>query len=93
MSLERTATDVVREGHGFSFLMRIVGSQQIVRIIVSEDALDGDDLAPNDDDLLTQFQADREALEALACEKYANGRIAADGMIIITAADVIGFMG
>jgi hypothetical protein len=93
MSLERTATDVVREGHGFSFSMRIVGSQQIVRIIVSEDALDGDDLEPNDDDLLAQFQADREALEALACEKYANGRIAADGMIIITAADVIGFMG
>jgi hypothetical protein len=93
MSLERTATEVVREGHGISFFMRVCGSPQTVRIVVSEDALDADDATPNDDELLAQFEADREALEAVACEKYAHGRVAADGVIMITAADVIGFIG
>jgi hypothetical protein len=58
MSLERTAADVVREGHGFSFSKRFAGSRRTVRIIVCEDALDGDDRASNDDDPLTRFQAD-----------------------------------
>ncbi len=93
MSLERTATDVVREGHGFSFVMRVSGSQQTVRVVVFEDALDGVDATSNDDDLLAQFEADREALEAIACEKYAHGQVASNGMITITVADVTGFMG
>jgi hypothetical protein len=93
VSLERTATDVVREGHGFSFVMRVSGSQQTVRVVVSEDALDGVDATSNDDDLLAQFEADREALEAIACEKYAHGQVASNGVITITVADVTGFMG
>jgi hypothetical protein len=92
MSLERTAMDFVREGHGFSFLMQVSGSRTTVRVLVSEDALDADDATPNDDELLAQFEADREAFEAIACEKFEHGR-AADGVIMITAADVIGFIG
>jgi hypothetical protein len=86
MSLERTATDVVREGHGFSFSMRFGDSRRTVRIIVCEDTLDGDDLASNDDDPLTRFLSEREALEPLDCEKCAHRRMAADGAMIITAA-------
>jgi hypothetical protein len=93
MSLVKTESHVVRESQGFSFVMRVGGTDQTVRIFVSEDALKGDDETPSGKDLLAQIVADREALEAIACEKYAHGRVTSNGVINITVADVIGFIG
>jgi hypothetical protein len=90
MPLERIATDVVREAHGFTFAMRIAGSLQPVRVFVADDALEDDEA--DQVQLRSQFEADREALEALACEKYAHGRVQANGVVMITLADIVGFI-
>lgn len=89
MTLETINSPAVREMQGFCFLMRVAGSQQTVRVFVADDALDGPDLA--EDDLRAQFDRFRREFEAVACEKYAHGRVAADGVVAITLADVTGF--
>lgn len=92
MALETINTPVVREMQGFCFLMRVAGSQQTVRIFVADDALDGLDLAAfEEDELRAQFDKFRREFEAVAREKYAHGRVAADGVVAITLADVTGF--
>jgi hypothetical protein len=91
MTLERIDSEVVRETNGFSFSMRVAGTQQTVRVFVSDDALEGGDYA-EDDELRAQFDADRPALEALASEKYMLGRSAADGVIAICLSDVVNFI-
>ena len=91
MPLERTDSEVVRETNGFSFLMRVAGTQQTIRVLVSDDALEAD--APTDEgELLRQLEADRPALEAVASEKYCHGRVAADGVVAITLSDIVNFI-
>lgn len=92
MPLESISSEVVREEHGFSFSMRVAGSQQTVRVFVSDDALEGESMAADEAALLAQFESDRQALEALASEKYCNGRVAADGVVAITLSDVVKFI-
>jgi hypothetical protein len=91
MTLERIDSEVVRELNGFSFSMKVAGTQQTVRIFVSDDALEAGDLA-DDDELRGQFDADRAALEAVASEKYMLGRVAADGVVAICLSDVVNFI-
>lgn len=92
MPLEKIDSDVLREAQGFSFLMRVAGSQQTVRVFVSDDALEPDAPNPGEEELRAQFDQDRDALEAVASEKYRQGRVAADGVVAITLSDVMKFI-
>jgi hypothetical protein len=92
MPLEHIDSEIVREENGFSFSMRIVGAQQTVRVFVSDDALEGDSALPEDDELRSQFETDRGALEAIASEKYCRGHVAADGVVAITLSDIVKFI-
>ncbi len=93
MSLERIDAEILREAHGFSFSMRVTGTQQTIRIFVADDALDlEDDLMLDEDRLLTQFKADRQAFEAIANERHVHGRLAANGAVAITLADLVEFI-
>jgi hypothetical protein len=92
MPLEHIDSEAVREENGFSFAMRIRGAQQTVRVFVSDDALEGDSALPDDDELRSQLEADRLALEAIANEKYSRGHVAADGVVAITLSDVMKFI-
>ncbi len=93
MLLEHIDSEVIREDSGFSFSMRVAGTQQTVRVFVSDEALEGDLGVPEEEDeLRAQFDADRTELELVASEKYSLGRIAADGVIAITLSDVMKFI-
>jgi hypothetical protein len=91
MPLEPTNNEVIREADGFVFFMRIHETIQTVRVFVADDVLDGDGVGA--DQLRSQFDADRTALEAVACEKYDHGRITANGLVVIGLADIVGFFG
>lgn len=91
MPLERTDSEAVRETNGFSFVMRVAGTQQTVRVLVSDDAL-ADALSLEESELRAQLDSDRQALEAVASEKYCKGRVAADGVVAITLSDVVNFI-
>jgi hypothetical protein len=81
----------VREAHGFSFSMRIVETTQTVRVFVADNALEDNDTLPDEDRLRGQFDAYQKAFEAVARAKYAHGRVAANGVIVIALADTISF--
>lgn len=91
MPLESMNCKVVREIGGFTFSMRVAGTQQTVRVYVTDDALEADNAA-DERDLRAQFESDRSALEAVASEKYGLGRVAADGVVAISLADVTKFI-
>lgn len=93
MLLEHIDSEVIREENGFSFSMRVAGTQQTVRVFVSDEALEGDFGVPDEEDELRgQFDSDRPELECVASEKYSLGRVAADGVVAITLADVMKFI-
>ncbi len=91
MSLQPISEDAIREANGFMFLMRVQETAQTVRVFVTDDALDGHDDQADARQLRCQFDADRGAFEAVACEKYDHGRVTPDGVIVIAFSDVIGF--
>ena len=92
MPLERVDTELVREDSGFTFSMRVAGTAQTIRVFVSDDALEGDLDLTDEEGLRAQLEQDRAALEAIASEKYCRGRVAADGVVAITLADVVKFI-
>jgi hypothetical protein len=89
MSQNRIETELIRELNGFSFTMRIVESARTVRVFVADEALEDDE--PDVESMRSEFEMRRSALEAIAREKYANGRVTSDGVIIISLADILGF--
>jgi hypothetical protein len=91
MPLEHVDNELIREESGFTFSMRVAGTQQTIRVFVSDDALEGEFDLPDEIELRAQFEEDRPALEAVASEKYCRGRVAADGVVAITLADVMKF--
>ena len=93
MPLQRIEGEITRESRTFSFTMRIVGSAQILRVVVADDALAGGDGAAGDEELQAQLEADRACFESLAEEKYDHGRVTAEGIVWISAADVLDFLG
>ena len=92
MSLERIDREVQREERGFSFFMRIAGSEQSVRVFVSDYALDDQGSAPRVDDRRAQFDADEQAFEEIASDRHSHGRVAASGFISITLTDLAGII-
>jgi hypothetical protein len=92
MPLEHIDSEIIREDSGFSFSMRVAGTQQTVRVFVSDEALDGEFGVPEEEELRAQFDSDRPELEAVASEKYSLGRVAADGVVAITLSDVTNFI-
>jgi hypothetical protein len=93
MPLEHIDSEVIREDSGFSFSMRVAGTQQTVRVFVTDEALDGEFGVPEEEgELRAQFDSDRPELEAVAREKYSLGRVAADGVVAITLSDVTKFI-
>ena len=91
MPLEAFENNFTREPEGFSFTMRVVGSQQTLRVYVCDDALDAEDATADEAELRSQFEQCRREFEAVASEKFSRGRLAADGVVAITLADVMGF--
>ena len=91
MPLQRIEGEIVRERHGFAFPMRIVGTVQTVQVIVDDDALVVTTSRLAGDELRAQLEADLPALESLAAEKFDHGLATADGAVLISASDVLGF--
>jgi hypothetical protein len=91
MPLEHVDSELVREQSGFTFSMRVAGTQQTVRVFVSDDALEGEFDLPDESELRAQLEEDLLALESVASEKYCRGHVAADGVVAITLADVMKF--
>lgn len=92
MFLEHIDSEIGREDRGFIFSMRVAGTQQTVRVFVSDDALEGDFALPDEDELRAQLDADLAALEEVASEKYSRGQVAADGVVAITLSDITKFI-
>ena len=91
MPLQRIEGEIVRERHGFAFPMRIVGTAQSVQVVVKDDALVVTTSRLAGDELRAQLEADLPALEFLAAEKFDHGLATADGAVLISASDVLGF--
>lgn len=91
MPLQRVEEEIARETDGFAFPMRIAGSLQIVQVFVSDDALVGLAPTPEDEGVRAQLVSLRLELEALANERYACGRVTANGVVIISPSDISGF--
>ena len=91
MPLQRIEGEIVRERHGFAFPMRIVGTAQSVQVLVKDEALVLTTPRLAGDELRAQLEADLPALESLAAEKFDHGLAAADGAVLISASDVLGF--
>jgi hypothetical protein len=92
MPLERVQTEILREDGGFTFSMRLAGTRQQILVFVSDEALEGDAPSPEADDLRAQLESDRQALEAIAAEKFRRGRVASDGVVAITLSDIVSFL-
>jgi len=91
MPLQRIEGEIVRERHGFAFPMRIAGTAQTVQVLVNDDALVATSPTLADDELRTQLEADLPALEFLAAEKFDHGLASPNGVVTISASDVLGF--
>jgi len=92
MPLQRIEGEIVRERHGFAFPMRIAGTAQTVQVIINDDALVATIPMLTKDELKAQLEADLPAFESLAAEKFDHGRATANGVVLISASDVLGFL-
>ena len=91
MPLQRIVGEIVRERHGLAFSMRVVGTAQTVRVVVNDDALVATTPMLVGDELKAQLETDLPALESLAAAKFDHGLATAEGVVIISASDVLGF--
>jgi hypothetical protein len=90
MPLQKVEAKVGREADCFAFPMRIAGSDQTVQVIVPNvvaTALGW----PIDEMLRVEFEAERSELEALASEKYDQGRTTSDGKLFVALSDIVRF--
>lgn len=85
-------TDVAREEDGFSFSMRVEDSQRTLRVYVSDDALEADDIGADEQELREQLEKSRQELEAIASAKFSRGRVCGDGVVAVTLADITAFL-
>jgi len=92
MPLQKIEGEIVREKHGFAFPMRIAGTAQTVQVIINDDALVATIPMLTEDELKAQLESDLLAFESLAAEKFDHGRATANGVILISASDVLGFL-
>jgi hypothetical protein len=93
MWLERNGADVVPEIGGFSFSMRIVGTNQDVGVWLSDDVRDDKDLPLSGEALREAFDSDKQAFEDLASHRHTHGRVSATGRVEIGSSDISGIMG
>jgi len=90
MPLQKVEAKVDREADCFAFPMGIAGSDQTVQVIVPNvvaTALGW----PIDEMLRVEFEAERSELEALASEKYDQGRATSDRKLTVALSDVVRF--
>ena len=92
MPLQKIEGEIVREKHGFAFPMRIAGTAQTVQVIINDDALVATAPMSATDEMKAQLEADLLAFESLAAEKFDHGRATANGVVFISASDVLGFL-
>ena len=90
MPLQRIEGEIVRENYGFGFPMRIVGSSRTLRVVVADEALIIEDRTADDEELQAEFENHISSFESLACEKYGLGHVTTDGIVFITAGDLVG---
>ncbi len=90
MPLQKVEAKVERQAGCFTFPMRIAGSDQIVQVIVPD--IVATVLGwPPDEMMRVEVEAERAELEALASEKYDQGRATSDRRLLVTLSDVIRF--
>jgi len=90
MPLRRVEAKVERQSGCFAFPMRIEGSDETVQVIVPDivaTALGW----PVDEMLRVDVEEERSGLEAVASEKYDQGRATADGKLTVALSDVVKF--
>jgi hypothetical protein len=89
MSLNHVGMQKCRESEGHIFYMEVNQTRQIVRVLVTDEVLTGEDKsARNKCDLRTKLDKARTEFEAIATKKYNNGQITADGLIVISLSDI-----
>lgn len=81
--------EIVREGRGFRFLMRVRGSRRTVWVVVADEALLINNQKATDTELQAKFELYLAYFRYLADEKFHRGRLAADGTVVITTEDVL----
>ena len=89
MPLERIKGEIVREDYGYVFPMRVVGSSRTLRVVVADEALTIEDRMAADEELQAEFENQMPSFESLAGEKYDLGHVTADGVVLITAGDLV----
>jgi hypothetical protein len=92
MPLQRIKGEIVRENYGFAFPMRIVGSSRTLRVVVADDALIIENRTAADEELQADFENHISSFESLACEKYDLGHVTADGVVFISAGDLVSLL-
>ncbi len=92
MSLQSIKGEIVQENYGFVFAMRVPGSSKTVRVVVANEALEIEDPTAADEELQAEFEQQVSYFEYVANEKYDQGRIAPDGVILITAGDLVNLL-
>ena len=92
MPLQRIKGEIVQENYGFVFAMRVPGSSRTLRVVVAEDALIAGDRTAADEELQAEFENNMPSFESLAGDKYDLGQVTTDGVVLITAGDLVGLL-
>ncbi|HTO78268.1 MAG TPA: hypothetical protein VMJ31_00675 [Methylocystis sp.] len=90
MPLQKVEAKIERHAGCFAFPMRIAGSHETVQVVVPDivaTALGW----PVDEMLRVEVETERSKLEAVASEKYDQGRASADGKVSLALGDVVRF--
>jgi len=90
MPLLKVEAKVERQAGCFTFPMRIAGSDQIVQVVVPDIVATALGWPP-DEVVRVEVDTERSELEALASEKYDQGRATSDRRLFVALSDVIRF--
>ena len=86
MALTGTEAQPVRSAKRFGYAIKMMSGDQIVPVIITDEALQDIAFPPNaSPERLSQY---RSQIEAIASRKHSAGQIEADGSVCVTSADV-----
>jgi len=90
LSLQSVKGEIVQHDHGFAFAMRVPGSSRTVRVIVANEALTIKDRTAANEELQAELAQRASYCERVANERCDLGRVAAGGVTLIAAGDLVG---
>lgn len=92
MPLQRVEASIQRRAGCFTFPMRIAGSAETVQVVVPDIVATATGW-PVDEVLRVELDAERSKLEALASEKFDQGRATFERELWVALTDVVRFDG